>query len=119
MSEAHNALTSEFKAGVKAEIGRIRAAGAPKIGAVEGVTKSIEADKLNWMMWEAATRDAILLYDEENIYEKHVDALTWTDAKEAAAFYYLAARARMEAGDQYFFAADVLEGLEELEVEDV
>jgi hypothetical protein len=119
MSEAHDALTGEFKAGVKAEIGRLRAAGVPKIGAVEGLPNSIEADKLNWMMWEAATRDAILLYDGENIYERHVDALIWTDAKGAGAFCYLAAEAIMEAGDQYFFAADVLEGLEELEVEDV
>ena len=118
MSEAHDALTSEFKADVKADIGRLRAAGAPKIGAVEGLPNSIEADKLDWMMWEAATRDAILLYDGENIYEKHVDTLTWTDAKDNAAFSYLVGGAMIEAGDQSFFAADVLEGLEELEVDD-
>src|SRR5918995_4164894 len=111
MSEAHDALTSEYKAGVKAEIGRIRVDGAPKIGAVEGLPNSIEADKLDWMMWEAATRDAILLYDGENIYEKHVDALTWTDAKDAAAFSYLVGGAMIEAGDQCFFAAGVFKGL--------
>ena len=118
MSEAHDVLTSEYKAACKAEIGRLTAAGAPKIGAVEGLPNSIEADKFNWMTWEAATRDAILLYDGENIYEKHVDALTWTDAKEDAAFSYLVAEEIMEVGDQCFFAADVLEGLEELEVDD-
>jgi hypothetical protein len=117
VSEAHDALLIVYKAGVKAEIRRTRAAGPSQIG-VEGLPKSIEADKLNWMMWEAATRDAIPLFDGENIYEKHVDALTIADAKEAAAFCFLAGSVTLESSDELFFVGDVLEGLEELEVDD-
>ena len=118
MSDACDRLLASYKTNVKTEIENLKTARPPVPSSFEDIPAAVEADELAQIQWEAATRDSIPLYDEENIYERHVDALTLSDAKEAAAFYYLLARAKMEAGDQHFFAGDVLADINKLESND-
>jgi hypothetical protein len=108
-----DALMAIYKAGVEAENEEIRAEGRPEAAGI--LPEDAEADELLLMRWEAATRDSIMLYDGTDFYEKHTDDLTLSDAKEAAAFYELAAQACFIAGEQHKFAADVKKDLEQLE----
>jgi len=108
-----NALLAIYKAGVEAEIEQTRAEDRPE--AVGVLPEDAEADELLLMQWEAATRGSIMLYDGTDFYEKHTDDLTLSDAKEAAAFYQLAAQAGFLAREQHIFAADVKKDLEQLE----
>jgi hypothetical protein len=105
-------LLAVYKVGVKNEIEEVKAAGEPTV--VDVVPSDTDADALLWMMWDAATRDSIMLYDGVGVYEKHVDDLALSEAGEAAAFYEHAAQACFRAGEQHKFAADVKEGLKPL-----
>ncbi len=109
-------LLAIYKAGVKNEIEDVKAAGEP--GVVDVFPFDADADALLWLRWDAAMRDSIMLYDGSVVYEKHADDLTLSDAREAAAFYELAAQACFRSGDQHMFAYDVLKDLEELVADD-
>jgi hypothetical protein len=66
------------------------------------------------MEWEAAERDSVLLYDGTDVYERHVDDLSLSDAA-LAAYLDLAVTALSRSAEQHRFAGDVKRDIEELE----
>jgi hypothetical protein len=70
------------------------------------------------MQWEAAERDSVLLYDGIDVYERHVDDLSLSDAELAEAYLDLAISALSRSAEQHRFAGDVKRDIEELEAGD-
>jgi hypothetical protein len=105
-----------YRAGTKMEIDAIKAAGRPET--FDFLPEDAEANQLLLMEWKAAERDSILLYDGTDVYEKHADDLTLSDAEMAAAYQDLAMTALSRSAEQHRFARDIKRDIEELEAED-
>jgi hypothetical protein len=113
----NDALLAVYKAGTKMEIDVTKVAGRP--GIFDFLPEDAEANRRLLMEWEAAERDSILLYDGTDIYERHVDELSLSDAEMAAAYLDLAVSALSHSAEQHRFARDVKRDIEELEADDV
>jgi len=111
----NDALLAVYRAGTKMEIDAIKAAGRPET--FDFLPEDAEADQLLLMTWEAAERDSVLLYDGTDVYGRHVDELSLSDAK-SAAYLDLAISALSRSAEQHRFAGDVKRDIEELEAGD-
>ena len=112
----NDALLAVYRAGTKMEIDATKAAGRPET--FDFLPEDAEADQYLLMQWEAAERDSILLYDGTDVYERHVDDLSLSDAELAAAYLDLAVTALSHSAEQHRFARDVKRDIEELEAGD-
>ena len=93
------------------EIDVRKATGRPET--FDFLPEDAEANQYLLMEWEAAERDSVLLYDGTDVYERHVDDLSLSDAELAAAYLDLAAGALSRSVDQHRFARDVKKDIEE------
>jgi hypothetical protein len=112
----NDALLAAYRTGTKMEIDAIKAACRPET--FDFLPEDAEANRLLLMQWEAAERDSILLYDGTDVYERHVDVLSLSDAELAAAYLDLAVAALSRSAEQHRFARDVKRDIEELEAGD-
>ena len=112
----NDALLAVYRAGTKMEIDATKAAGRPET--FDFLPEDAEADQLLLMKWEAAERNSVLLYDGTDVYERHVDDLSLSDAALAAAYLDLAVTALSRSAEQHRFAGDVKRDIEELEAGD-
>jgi hypothetical protein len=112
----NDALLAVYRAGTKMEIDESKAAGRPET--FDFLPEDAEANQLLLMQWEAAERDSVLLYDGTDVYERHVDDLSLSDAALAAAYLDLAVTALSRSAEQHRFAGDVKRDIEELEAGD-
>jgi hypothetical protein len=112
----NDGLLAVYRAGTKMEIDATKAAGRPEI--FDFLPEDAEANQHLLMQWEAAERDLILLYDGTDVYERHVDDLSLSDAEMAAAYLDLAVTALSRSAEQHRFAGDVKRDIEELEAGD-
>jgi hypothetical protein len=116
MHNKNDALLAVYRAGTKMEIDATKATGRPET--FDFLPQDAEANQLLLMQREAAERDSILLYDGTDVYERHVDDLSLSDAELAAAYLDLAATALSRSAEQHRFAADVKRDIEETEAGD-
>jgi hypothetical protein len=112
----NDALLAVYRTGTKMGIDATRAAGPPET--FDFLPEDAEANQYLLMEWEAAERDSVLLYDGTDVYERHVDDLSLSDAELAAAYLDLASDALSRSADQHRFARDVKRDIEELEAGD-
>jgi hypothetical protein len=112
----NDALLAVYRAGTKMEIDATKAAGPPET--FDFLPEDVEANQHLLMQWQAAERDSILLYDGTDVYERHVDDLSLSDAELAAAYLDLAVTALSRSAEQHRFARDVKRDIEELEAGD-
>jgi len=112
----NDALLAVYRAGTKMEIDATKAAGRPET--FDFLPEDAEADQLLLMTLEAAERDSVLLYDGTDVYERHVDDLSLSDAELAAAYLDLAISALSRSAEQHRFAGNVKRDIEELEAGD-
>jgi hypothetical protein len=112
----NGALLAVYRAGTKMEIHVRKAAGRPET--FDLLPEDAEANHYLLMEWEAAERDSVLLYDGTDVYERHVDDLSLSDAEIVAAYLDLAVTAPSRSAEQHRFARDVKRDIEELEAGD-
>jgi hypothetical protein len=113
----HNdALLTVYRAVTKMDIDATKAAGRPET--FDFLPKDAEANQHLLMQWEAAEQDSVLLYDGTDIYERHVDDLSLSDAEMAAAYLDLTIAALSRSAEQHRFAGEVKRDIEELEAGD-
>jgi hypothetical protein len=113
----HNdALLAVYRAGTKMEIDATKAAGRPET--FDFLPEDAESNQHLLMQWEAAERDSVLLYDGTDVYERHVDDLSLSDAELAEAYLDLAVTALSRSAEQHRFARDIKRDIEELEAGD-
>jgi hypothetical protein len=114
--DSNDALLAVYRARTKMAIDATIAAGRPET--FDYLPEDAEANQYLLMEWEAAGRDAILLYDGMDVYERHVDDLSLSDAELAAAYLYLASDALSRSAGQHRFAGDVKRDIGKLEAGD-
>ena len=112
----NDALLAVYRAGTKMEIDATKAAGRPET--FDFLPEDAGANQLLLMQWEAAEWDSVLLYDGIDVYERHVDDLSLSDAELAEAYLDLAISALSRSAEQHRFAGDVKRDIEELEAGD-
>jgi hypothetical protein len=114
--DKNEALLAVYRAGTKRGVEATKAAVRPETFGF--LLEDAEANRLLLMEWEAAERDAVLLYDGTDFYERHVGDLALSDAEMAAAYLDLALAATSRSAEQHGFAGDVKRDIEGLGAND-
>jgi hypothetical protein len=110
--DARELLEVVWRTNVRADIEQARAEGPPE--AIGLVPADEQVDVLLLSRWKAAERDCALLYDGKEVYEKNIDDLGLSDAKNYGAFCELLGSTLLQSSDEHKFVADVTYDIEAL-----
>ena len=114
--DVREVIETAFRVYVRADIEQAKTEGPPE--AVGLVPADDQADYLMLLRWKAARRDCTLLYEGEEIYEKHIDDLRLDDGRGFSSFCSLLANAMAQSGAQIDFMIEVTDDIEALPGDD-